>query len=439
MRDKPSILLQFITYQTPSKFLIDFNEHSGNLNLWSIKVISSLLLIVSCFARSLSFIAPEKVALVKGYQQLSLNNWIQIIGCLCFLLIIYYAKKHNLTTRTKKAITLAFVAYILTMAFNISYIVSMHNTKNTLFMFLIGIMVASLFFTIEYKHMKFVVVYIVGVYFAATFLSDIAIQDKMMNVVAGFILGVVLLSFSRYSYYFKSNHFIQIKELEEKNKEILLLNNQKTEILSFVAHDLRSPLNNIDALSQIILMEDADNREMKMISNSATQAKNIINDLVEAIKTEHADIQKERIHLNSYIDRIVSKWETNTTRKINYKHIGEELNLQANASKLERVMDNLISNAFKFSSIDQPVVITSKKLANHILIEITDYGVGIPTELQKYAFDQFSKASRKGLLGEKSMGLGLHISQKIIEQHQGSLSLKSKENEGTTFTIQLPA
>lgn len=226
---KPSILLQFITYQTPSKFLIHFKEHSGNLNLRSIKVISCLLLIVSCFARSLSFIAPEKVALVKGYQQLSLKNWIQIIGCLCFLLIIYYTKKHNFTTRTKKAITLAFVAYILTMAFNISYIVSMYNTKNTLFMFLIGIMVASLFFTIEYKHMKFVVVYIVGVYFVATFLSDIAIQDKMINVVAGFILGVVLLSFSRYSYYFKSNHFIQIKELEEKNKEILLLNNQKTE------------------------------------------------------------------------------------------------------------------------------------------------------------------------------------------------------------------
>lgn len=99
-------------------------------------------------------------------------------------------------------------------------------------------------------------------------------------------------------------------------------------------------------------MEDADNREMKMISNSARQAKNIINDLVEAIKTEHADIPKELIHLNSYIDRIVSKWETNTTRKITYKHNSDELNLQANASKLERVMDNLISNAFKFSSID---------------------------------------------------------------------------------------
>jgi signal transduction histidine kinase len=259
-----------------------------------------------------------------------------------------------------------------------------------------------------------------------------------MNFIAGLILGMVLLSFSRYSYYFKSSHFVQIKELEEKNQEILLLNNQKSEILSFVAHDLRAPLNNIDALSELLLLENNDNNEVKMISNASLQAKNIINDLIEAVKTEQSEIQKETIPLQPYMDRIIDKWETNTKRKIEFSQEQENLNLHVNASKLERVIDNLISNAFKFSGSDKPVAIDVSTLKNKILIKVKDFGIGIPLELQSYVFDQFSKASRKGLLGEKSIGLGLHISHKIIEQHQGKLSVSSVENEGTTFTIQLP-
>jgi two-component system sensor histidine kinase VicK len=354
------------------------------------------------------------------------------------LLLSTYALKKEIKMIWREIIVIAFIAYFLTAAFNISYIVSLNNTKNTLFVLLVGIVAASLFFAVEYKQMKYIVIYVVTLYIAATCFADIPIQQKVFNFIAGLILGTVLLSFSRYSYYFKSSHFVQIKELEEKNKEILLLNSQKSEILSFVAHDLRAPLNNIDALSQILLLENGDNSEMKMISSSALQAKNIINDLIEAVKTEQADISKESIYLKSYINNIIHKWEANTARKIEFSQDNEDLNMQANASKLERVIDNLISNAFKFSSSDKPINIAVSKLKNNVLIKVKDFGIGIPVDLQAHVFDQFSKASRKGLLGEKSIGLGLHISHKIIEQHHGELSVSSAENEGTTFTIQLP-
>ena len=306
-------------------------------------------------------------------------------------------------------------------------------------MFLVGIVVASLFFTIEFKQMKFIVIYIVAVYLMATFISEIPIQEKLVNFIAGIILGLILLSFSRYSYYFKSNHFIQIKDLEEKNKKILILNNQKSEILSFVAHDLRAPLNNIDALSQFLLLEDSKNTEINMISSSALQAKNIINDLIEVVKTEQTDISKESIPLKPYLNKIIDRWTSNTTRKIEFISQENDLNLSANASKLERVIDNLISNALKFSNSDKPIRIAVGSTNDTILINVIDFGIGIPAELQPYVFDQFSKAGRKGLKGENSLGLGLHISHKIIEQHKGELLVSSKENEGTTFTIKLPA
>lgn len=431
-------LLQFLTYQTPSKFFNEFDRHASTANLRSVKIISGLLLTVSGIGRLISMFFREEVKLISGYQEFSINNWVQIFGSFSFLMLSSYGLKTDIKTDLKKIIAISFVAYFLTVAFNISHIVSLHNTKNTLFIFLVGIVTISLFFTIEIKQMKFIVAYIIGVYLLTTFLSDISIQQKIMNFIAGLILGMVLLSFSRYSYYFKSSHFVQIKELEEKNQEILLLNNQKSEILSFVAHDLRAPLNNIDALSELLLLENNDNNEVKMISNASLQAKNIINDLIEAVKTEQSEIQKETIPLQPYMDRIIDKWETNTRRKIEFSQEHENLNLHVNASKLERVIDNLISNAFKFSGSDKPVAIDVSTLKNKILIKVKDFGIGIPLELQSYVFDQFSKASRKGLLGEKSIGLGLHISHKIIEQHQGKLSVSSVENEGTTFTIQLP-
>ncbi|RZJ77485.1 MAG: HAMP domain-containing histidine kinase [Flavobacterium sp.] len=431
-------MLRFLTYQTPPKFFKEFDIYNSATNLRSVKVISGLLLCISGVGRIISMFFRDDVVKINGYEQFSLNNWLQIVGCGIFLILSNYGLKKDLSTSYKKTIVIAFVVYFLTIAFNISYIVSQHNTKNTLFIFLVGIVATSLFFTIEIKQMKFIVAYIIGVYFAASWVADIPTEQKTINFIAGLILGTVLLSFSRYSYYFKSSHFVQIKELEEKNREILLLNNQKSEILSFVAHDLRAPLNNIDALSQLLLLENSDNNEMKMISNSALQAKNIINDLIEAVKTEQAEIRKESILLKPYISRIINKWEANTTRKIEFSQDLEDLNMHANASKLERVIDNLISNAFKFSSSDKPIKIAVSLAKNSIFIKVKDFGIGIPIDLQGHIFEQFSRASRKGLLGEKSVGLGLHISHKIIEQHRGELSMHSSENEGTTFTIQLP-
>ncbi len=438
MFNQTNNLLHFLTYRTPDKFLNAFDAYAADGNLRSVKIISSLILVVSGISRVLVFLFYEEAIKIQGYDQLSINNWFQLAFCAVFFGISAYLTPKQLSLRHKKIIVLAFVALFLTSSFNISYIISLHNTKNTLFVFLVGIVTASLFFAIEYQQMKLLVVYIIALYFSATQFSELDNQQKIINFMAGIILGIVLLSFSRYSYYFKSSHFVKIKELEQKNIEIAHLNNQRGEILSFVAHDLRAPLNNIEALSQMMLLEKGDDGEAKMIYSSALQAKNIINDLIEAVRANQPELQKETFDLNPYLQKIVYKWETNTNRKIIFSQATERLRLSANASKLERVIDNLISNALKFSAVDKEINVLASKVKNKALISVKDYGIGIPPELQSHIFEQFSKAGRKGLRGEKSIGLGLHISYKIIEQHQGELLVSSVENQGTTFTIQLP-
>jgi len=337
----------------------------------------------------------------------------------------------------EKAITLSFVLFILLVTLSLSYTVSLHNTKNTLTMFLIGIGTVSLFFSLEYLEITLIAIFITIVYWISMLSAKIEYDQKVMNFFAGTVLSFILFCFSRYSYLFKSQHFVRLKQLEEKNIEIEKLHSQQGEILGFVAHDLRNPLNNIEALS-LLLHDENPTDELKFILNSTQQAKNIIKDLIEAVKTDKDKLDTESLNLNSFLISTVDKWKTNTKRDLILDLADHKILAQANASKLERVLDNLISNAIKFSSDDKKISISLRKIAKQIEIKVKDDGIGIPKELLSYIFQQFSQAGRNGLQGEKSIGLGLHISRKIMQQHGGELLVESEEDKGTTFTVLFP-
>jgi signal transduction histidine kinase len=103
-------------------------------------------------------------------------------------------------------------------------------------------------------------------------------------------------------------------------------------------------------------------------------------------------------------------------------------------------MDNLISNAVKFSRDNEHVEIRLRvDDFGQIFIDIKDSGMGIPESMLPYIFDRFSRASRRGLRGEESVGLGLSIVKQIVEKHGGSIEVSSTEKKGTTFTIHMTA
>jgi two-component system sensor histidine kinase VicK len=105
---------------------------------------------------------------------------------------------------------------------------------------------------------------------------------------------------------------------------------------------------------------------------------------------------------------------------------------------LEQALGNLVSNALKFTPSGGQISLRIKKAEEKIEIEVEDNGIGIPAAHISDLFKEFSKIRRKGLKGEKSTGLGLAIARQIIRLHNGSVSVKSQEGEGTTFTVELP-
>lgn len=436
-------MLSFYTYQTQPQYAQPFKEAYNLINIRQVRILSGIYFFVAVSVRFISLFNYKDLSLMPNYTEYNFNNWMTILGSLAFMFLSNrILKKGSWTARGRDVLTIVFCCFILTTTFAVSYIFSLHNPKNTLAVFLIGIMMVALFFALEVKQIVIISLYVFLLFGLVVVLPSLSLNDKLFNFMAAFILVIALYSFSRYSYYFKSEHFIQLKQLEEKNLEVQLLNHQKSEILSFVAHDLRNPLNNIEALTRIVIEEIPEQAatEMQLILSSTRQAKSIIDDLLEIAQHNKAPFQLQNTNIVTFMNNICSNWQKNLNneRKIILNAPEQVLFAAVNPSKLTRVIDNLIGNGLKFSKSGTPINIDISSSEAHCVIRITDFGIGIPQNLQQLLFDQFSKAGRPGLKGEKSIGLGLHISRQIIEQHGGSLTVSSKENEGTTFKISLP-
>lgn len=436
-------MLNLLKYKTPEKYSSDFKEAYSYINIKQIKILSSAIFALAATLRVFSAFFFKEAISLPNFEEYNVSNMIQITASSIFIIVSTIASKSNSwTVRQRNILTLVFSMFLLSIAFYISYIYSQHNTKNTLTVFLIGIVMVSIFFSLEFKYILILSLHTIFLFMIGMIIPNLNIDQKILNTGASIILAFVLYICSRYSYFYKSQHFIQLRQLEEKNIEVQELNRQKSEILGFVAHDLRNPLNNIEALSRIILEENkgTENTEATLILSSSRQAKDIINDLIEVVQEEKIPFQMVNTNMVEYLSGICMSWQANAEeqRKINFIAHESELLSSVNPSKFSRVIDNLIGNGLKFSETNTPIDVEVLKKDRLCMIRVKDYGIGIPENLKTLLFDQFSKAGRQGLKGERSIGLGLHISKDIVEQHGGTLSLESEVNKGSTFIISMP-
>jgi signal transduction histidine kinase len=237
------------------------------------------------------------------------------------------------------------------------------------------------------------------------------------------------------------------EEINKQNKNLELYNKQKDYILATVAHDLRGPVGNINTITSVINMDETLNDETKtlinLINQSADLSLSIINDLVDAINVDRKNelLKEDKIELIEIIHNVLKMhYENLNKKKINVQLDNfPGLEIKGDRSLIIRVLFNLISNSIKFSNINTEILIeTSLFDENNVLIKIKDQGIGIDSDKLETVFEPFTSASRRGVAGEKSIGLGLSICKKIIELHHGKIWVESKPNEGSEFYIILP-
>lgn len=416
-------------------------------NLVAVRTGSIIFLILNLILRTLYSIFPESLTRAQNYPEFNYTNWLYIAITPLFLIgsyvLIYLYKRQKRPDMVMGLFVFAFAAYIIFCGMFSSFIAT-SDPRNALTLYLTALSIISVVFVMENVETIILIIMTELVFTYLLYYTAAEPMEMVYNQIISFTLLFCFYFISRYFYSYKSSYYVQLVDIREKNIAIEKGNAFKNEILGMVAHDLRNPIGAVETIAMMMELEevDKDTREnLEMIKASCAKARGIITDLLDAANNENINIiDTQRTELNHFLKRIIGEWKAQRNAKNNIVLIGSKSQVfaQINAEKFQRVMDNLITNALKFSKENGKIDIYLSEKDDHAIVEVRDYGVGIPADMLPYIFERFSKARRPGVRGEQSTGLGLSISKQIIENHGGTIGVMSEEKKGSTFTIILP-
>ena len=221
----------------------------------------------------------------------------------------------------------------------------------------------------------------------------------------------------------------------------------KNELLGMASHDLRNPLTSIQGYSGFLLKkggalnEDTRTDFLKIINSASSNILELLNDLLSlsAIESGQLVLNIQPGNLRALIEERIRLYthlamEKNIHLEINYQ---ETTVVSFDTPRIGQVLDNLLTNAIKFSPVGGIIQIVVESDKAHIRVTITDEGPGIKGEDIDDLFKPFKKLSSDST--EKGTGLGLAIAKKMIELHNGTLTFKPSKNQGASFIFELPA
>ena len=215
-------------------------------------------------------------------------------------------------------------------------------------------------------------------------------------------------------------------EFEKMRKRILRHLNQRSEMLSGISHDLRTPLTRMKL--QLALIKDEN--LVKRFSSDIDEMEKMLNEYLQ-FSSESNKEQNEEFEFNELIHGIIAKFDNNL---ITFNR-GENLNFNGRKISIKRCLNNLIENSTKFAN---KIEINFQKLKSSVLIIIEDNGPGIPIHERENVFKPFYKIDKSRSEKSSSVGLGLSISSDIIRSHGGKIELSESKLGGLKAVISLP-
>ena len=239
------------------------------------------------------------------------------------------------------------------------------------------------------------------------------------------------------------------KKVKERNAQLEQLLEDKNRILGIVSHDLKNKITGVQGVLDLLTIDECvisaveANELMQKASLSCKYAMELLLELAHYSKASSIshELKLEKINICEFIKSTVDcNMATAIEKSIELSITSTDNEIFCAISKpyFSRVIDNLLSNALKFTHKNGSVEVRISSENEKVEIKIQDSGIGIPDSIKNDLFKPFTSAGRKGTEKEETFGLGLSISKKIVEDHSGKIWFESKVGEGTTFFINLP-
>ena len=224
----------------------------------------------------------------------------------------------------------------------------------------------------------------------------------------------------------------------------------RKDFIANVSHELRTPISLLQGYSEAIVDDIAESPQEKnelaqIIYEESLRLSRLVNELLDLARMEagHIQLNLEMVNVENYISRVIRKFSGAAEKNHIDLKVTKDIQKQEfmfDQDRIEQVLTNLIDNAIRHTSDGGEVNVHIKSEDKSLSIDIKDSGAGIPEEDIPFVFDRFYKAdkSRTRNKTKKGTGLGLAIAKNIIDAHNGTITVKSKLNQGTTFSFTIP-
>ena len=215
-------------------------------------------------------------------------------------------------------------------------------------------------------------------------------------------------------------------EFDRMRKRIMVHLNQRSEMLSGISHDLRTPLTRLKLQLELLKQQDL----AKKMSDDIEEMERMLNEYLEFSRHQKNE-ETESVNINNLINDIIKKYDVD---QINI-HIEENIKINIRANAIKRCLINLIDNGLSYG---KKVEIITKKLVNNLVIFIDDNGPGIPEKEYQNVMKPFYRIDKSRGLNKSGVGLGLSITNDIIRSHGGNIVLEKRPLGGLRVKISLP-
>lgn len=242
---------------------------------------------------------------------------------------------------------------------------------------------------------------------------------------------------------------ILLLQVKKEEKKRIKAESAKSEFVAIVSHELRTPLTSINGAIKLIENETFGpiNKDIKqylnMASDNIDRLTGIVNDILDVKKMESGEFElfRENINLVEVVERAIEDnkiYAQKFDAKLEFIKPDKDYIVFGDFERLLQVMANLLSNGIKYGGKSDHVIISFKKLAKSIRVNVRDHGAGIPEENKELLFEKFTQSHSRDEEVVKGTGLGLNIIKSIIEKHDGIVSYEKAKEKGTIFYFILP-
>ncbi len=221
----------------------------------------------------------------------------------------------------------------------------------------------------------------------------------------------------------------------------------RSELIANVSHEIRTPLGLIEVLSTSLLMDDVDfdgevQREFLLgIKEATDRLRAIVENLLDLSRLESGRLilHKRPTDLAELVRQVAASMAAQAAdHRLVLELEGRDLVAAADAGQMERVLVNLLSNAIKYSPAGATIRVAGRAEAEHVVLWVSDEGIGIPAEEQEQIFERFYRVESETTRQVAGVGLGLAVCRGIVEAHGGRIWVESQPGKGSTFRVSLP-